>query len=355
MKRKKLLIIDKHQFGDLTDSFKWCEYLKNKYDITIVTLCSGEKKDITMEGVNIVCAKSSNRILRGLMFTLLAILYLILSKKVVLVVFYKGCTIYKKLFPWKKMILDIRTLAVNKDAKIRNTYDVKIKDACEVYDYVTIISKGLAKKLDLLSSHYSILPLGADSLSDLPKTYNDMRLLYVGTLSGRNIDESIKGVALFANKYPSISFSYDIVGDGTEGELEMLKQMVQECGLESVVTLHGRKSYDELKPFFDRCNVGISYIPCTDYYDYQPPTKTFEYVLSGLYCIATATLSNKELITHDNGILINSTSESFAEALNTVSSILPQLDEKIIRESLSTYTWRNIIEQYLEPIINKYI
>lgn len=41
------------------------------------------------------------------------------------------------------------------------------------------------------------------------------------------------------------------------------------------------------------------YVPITDYYEYQPPTKTFEYVLSGLLCLATATSSNKEVITEE--------------------------------------------------------
>ena len=74
--------------------------------------------------------------------------------------------------------------------------------------------------------------------------------------------------------------------------------------LENVCTTHGRIDYYKLKPFFDKCNVGVSYIPIRDYYQYQPPTKTFEYGLSGLVTIATETKSNQEVINNCNGILI---------------------------------------------------
>lgn len=40
----------------------------------------------------------------------------------------------------------------------------------------------------------------------------------------------------------------------------------------------------------------------TEYYDSQPPTKTFEYALSGLYVLATKTRENEKVITNDNGV-----------------------------------------------------
>ena len=53
----------------------------------------------------------------------------------------------------------------------------------------------------------------------------------------------------------------------------------------------------------------------TKFYDIQTPTKTFEYIISGLFCIATNTTANKNLINKDNGILCDDNATSFSNAL----------------------------------------
>lgn len=45
MKKEKILIIDKHQFGYLTDSYKWSEYLCRKYKVNVVCFDTGQKKN----------------------------------------------------------------------------------------------------------------------------------------------------------------------------------------------------------------------------------------------------------------------------------------------------------------------
>ena len=37
MYRQKLLIVNKEQFGCLIDSYKWCQYLRDDYDITLLS------------------------------------------------------------------------------------------------------------------------------------------------------------------------------------------------------------------------------------------------------------------------------------------------------------------------------
>lgn len=89
----------------------------------------------------------------------------------------------------------------------------------------------------------------------------------------------------------------------------------------------------------------------TDYYDAQPPTKTFEYILSGLYTVATATTSNKELITTENGLLIHDSATEFANALSTIWHTHTKLNEQRIRQSLNLYSWKNIVNGILKPIL----
>ena len=116
--------------------------------------------------------------------------------------------------------------------------------------------------------------------------------------------------------------------------------------------LHGRKNHVELIPYLNRCNIGVAYVPITDYYKYQPATKIIEYVLSGLVCIATNTHENKYLINSINGILCNDTARDFALKLNELSKNLKKLDSQTIRNSLIQHEWQSIVNLNLKPFIN---
>lgn len=252
------------------------------------------------------------------------------------------------------MILDIRTLGVSKDNNLRKRTDAAIKKNTEIFDYVTIISEGLRKKLSLPEEKSAILPLGADAASKTTKSFDKLRLLYVGTLSNRDIHKTIEGVAIVVNKEKLQNIHYDIIGDGLGNELEELKQLVAEKGIENYVTLHGYIQHNKLQSFLDNCNIGVSFVPVTEYYEYQPVTKSFEYILSGLYTIATNTYSNREIITKENGILIEDTPESFAKAILEIYSRKETIDGKVISSTLQEYKWENLVNNKLKPILDNY-
>ena len=178
-------------------------------------------------------------------------------------------------------------------------------------------------------------------------------MLYVGTLSGRDIDKTVKGLAIFKEAHPDVAIHYDIVGDGYNNELSKLKELTKELNITDCVTLHGFKPHTEIKEFLDKCNIGVSFVPITECYNHQPPTKTYEYILSGLYTIATGTYCNKEIITPENGIIINDNEEDFANALNYITQNNKQFNSSIIRETLTESTWKNIVKNYLQPCLNK--
>src|SRR5690606_31743303 len=108
---------------------------------------------------------------------------------------------------------------------------------------------------------------------------------------------------------------FDVVGFGYNDEEDNLKRLVVELGLQDVVNFHGRMSHTDAQVFFDRSNIGISYVPLTSYYDHQPPTKTYEYILSGMPVVATETSENVKLINSVNGVLCKDTPDSFADGL----------------------------------------
>ena len=307
-----------------------------------------------MNDVEVINVSGCSRILFAISYMFHCVKQAILAKGPILVVYFEGCDWIKRLVPWKKMILDIRTLSVNADENVRQTYNRKLIKACHSFDYITCISRGIFNQLGIDEEKCSILPLGADAVCVEDKDYSELCLLYVGTLTGRRINQTIDGVGLFVDKHPDVSIKYDIVGDGWNNEVSEFRTQVVEKGLDGVVTLHGHIPHLQLSDFFSKCNVGISYIPQTSYFEYQPPTKTFEYILSGLVCIATSTFANKEIVNINNGVLIDDNPKSFAQGLEYIWDNRTRYQTSKIAITVTDYSWESIVKRYLCPVLLKF-
>lgn len=350
--KQKLLIIDKCQFGYLTDSYKWCEYLRDEYDITMLCIDSGHKK-MEMDGVKIEYVNFKMPfIFRAILFTIVTLWKVCFFKGKIFVVYYPTCSNLKKVFHNKKMHVDVRTMSVSPVESERISTNDRIRRDCSAFDSVSAISQGVADELGI--PDVSILPLGSDVTSETKKDYcGDIKLLYVGTLRNRNLEQTLYGLSQFICKHSDVKLRYDIVGDGNPGQLDEMKRIAAKLSIKRYVTFHGFKPYDELKPFFDECNVGVCYVPISECYQNQPPTKTYEYILSGLFCIATGTNANRELITSENGLIINDTPEAFCEGLEKYLSVRNSLNEAKLRKSLEFGLWENIVNEKLKPIIER--
>lgn len=350
---KKLLIISRHQFGYLIDIYKWCKYLDSDYHIYVITL--GNRPRVTLDRPNFhvhYVSMRGNRTIRGIRYILVCLRYLIGNKGITIVEYFNGCSIFKKVFPWKKMILDVRTLSVSENEEIRKKEDSVLKLYTNIFDFTTIISEGTREKLNLDKSKSAIVPLGSDIISTKNKRFDKLRLLYVGTLTGRKIEKTIKGLALYINQHTITDLHYDIVGNGAGNELQNLKDSAKELGIDNHITFHGYKQHNEIEQLFDECNVGVSFVPITSHYDHQPPTKSYEYVLSGLYTIATATHCNKEIITEKNGVIIMDNEESFCSALEHIDANKHKFNSEEIRNTLKDSQWEIIVEKTLQKVLD---
>jgi len=178
----------------------------------------------------------------------------------------------------------------------------------------------------------------------------------VGTLHNRNIDQTLEGFSKFYHNYKDkLKIHYTIVGSGVNQEEKKLEAIAREKKIEEAVHITGQIPHDRIKPYFDSHNIGVSYIPIVDYYDFQPPTKTFEYLLSGMPVIATCTYENKRVITDKNGILIDDNSESFYLGLIKLLKVINEYNSELIRQSSLEFTWERIIKKfdlYLNEIIS---
>lgn len=349
-----IVLISREQYGYNTDLLKWSKYLLPYFSVTVITLDQGREK-VFVTGVNSVYSPyKSSRKLRGILFLLICIIRLLMFKGTIIVQYFPYCEILKRVLFWKKMILDIRTMDVSKNEDERLKANQRIRTVAGKYDFVTVISEGVKDQLGVPNKKTAILPLGADIVTTNKKIYTfQLRLLYVGTLFNRDIDKTIKGLGIALKQVPDLKIHYDIVGSGCLEDEEAIVTAIQKYNLQDIVTMHGYIKHNQIANYLEKCNIGISFVPITDYYQYQPATKTFEYILSGLFTIATETYSNKEVVTPSNGILIKDTPEAFADAIIQIWAMRESLDSKCIQSTLTNYQWENIVRNDLLGAINR--
>jgi glycosyltransferase involved in cell wall biosynthesis len=149
-----------------------------------------------------------------------------------------------------------------------------------------------------------------------------------------------------------IDISYTIIGDGPKNESDELKELIEKLNLKEFVTIIGKLLHCQLKEYFDRSNIGVSYIPLRTYFDKQPPTKTFEYLLSGMPVIATKTTANSKIINPETGVLIGDRPIDFHEGLITLYRNRNHYDSQKIRKLNLKHTWENIVRNNLKVYLD---
>ncbi len=342
----KLLIIDPTQFGYHSDTYYYCKHLRNDFNISYFGF-DENKKIITLDQITLIfIKKKKDRILRE--FRFIAKAFRLIRKgnfDFVHVNYFKGSSAFHLCVANSKMLVDVRSASILTQKWKRTIYDYILKTEVGLFQNIGVISSGLAKRLSLPGRHI-VTPLGSDIFSHTSKPKNVIKLLYVGTFYNRNLHETILGFKKFYDAYShQIQISYTIVGDGPSNELQNLRALVEKLGLASHIHLTGRVPQDKLKPFFDSHNIGISYVPMTDYYNFQPPTKTYEYLLSGMPVIATMTHENSCIIDKKNGVLIQDTPTGVFHGMQDIYDRLYQFDSEQIRHQSQAYAWEKIVKR----------
>lgn len=352
--KPKILFIYPNQFGYHTDSYKYCEYLKDSFDIIYFCFDQGLER-IYLPEINVVYMPFKiGKIKRLIHFYYHIINY---TKKaeidIIFTIQFKFCFLIGLFAKTKTKILDFRSGDLSTYTLYRNLKNIFLWLDSLFFPHITVISEGLRVLLHLHKTKTFILPLGGDILSTQSHSFERLDLLYVGSFNSRNIHETIEGIALFLAKHEEYSplISYTIIGFGNDNDERKIKKTIDLWGLKEVVHFVGRKKYTELAAYFDACNIGISYVPKRPYYEYQPVTKTFEYTNSGLFTIATNTYENRKVINEQNGILCNDNPEEFSEALEHICRIKNKIDEIEIRSSLKNFRWVKIINSTLNPYL----
>lgn len=348
--KPELAIVNIYQLGYHTDTYNYCKYLINDFNITYISFHQGFD-NIVIEGIDTVYIphrKGFWNLIKGyIQFAKL----LRQHKPDITFLFYaRFISIVKVFGPDCPYIFDIRTGFLKNKTFARRTWNLLLWIESLFFKSVTIISEGLRKQLKLPFKKCKLLPLGGNVINSM-KEYSSLNLIYIGTFDQREIQVTIEGVALFKKRYPDILLHYDIVGYGTYIVEQQIKTAILSLNLQHEITFHGRVPYDKIDVFLRNANIGIVYIPMTPYYDNQPSTKLFEFLLAGMPVIATDTSSNRSIISDLNGILIDDNAVGFSYGLEQVYKRTGIYNSESIRNSVSEFSWEEIVKRHLKPLL----
>ena len=217
------------------------------------------------------------------------------------------------------------------------------------FDKITVILELVAERLKIRD--FEVLPLGAECYIDLPRKEFDpknINFLYVGTFDGRRIEDLIKTFDIVSdNLNQDVSSRFDIVGyTYDEAVITALMEEINRFRHKDRIIYHGRKSHQEIHELFQTATIGFSYVPITDFFNVQPPTKTYEYIMNGIICIGTNTKANAEIITPENGVLTKDNVESLVEGMEYVVANLDKYDREELSGTVSGSKWENIVDGF---------
>jgi glycosyltransferase involved in cell wall biosynthesis len=347
---KKILIVAPYSFGELSDCYYWAKYAaKNGAEVTYLGYSGASRKLDNVTIISVEHFRSKIKLFLSFYGRLINEIRLNNHHNIIFS-YWKFCFLIPILFPKKNIVLDIRTSSVNPNSFKRVLFNFEIRFSSLFFKKVSVISQGVRDILKINQKKSVILPLGAENLSSSNKKFTtELKLFYIGVFNQRNISDTIIGFSKFISEI-SENARYDIVGFGTKEEEDLIEKTIINNNLTGKVVFHGKKTHEEAKHFFNTCNLGVSYIPLESYFDNQPPTKTFEYLLAGQVVLATNTTSNREIITPENGVLVNDNPDSFYQGLVEISKNGDLYSSDKIRKSVSLYHWKNIVRSFFLPL-----
>lgn len=345
----KLVFICQTQFGYHIDTYYYTRYLASHYEITFICRDEGQPK-YSVDGVDIIyLAKGASKITSYLSF-------LFESRKLASrldpsFTFVKHFSLCSLIVVLNRNIyrnnIDIRTGSVSKNGFKRFLQNFSIFVDSYFYKEQSVISESLKQKWFIRKDAF-VLPLGAEiykrrfyTLENCNK--RDLVLFYVGTLVGRNLEIVISGFKRYLDMNPLSSVVLKIAGNYNNFEGRKLLKLTEEYKLTNKIEFLGYLSRDELYSSLEMVDIGIVHVPNTPYYDCQPSTKLFEFLLSGIPVLASSTSENIKIVKGGMGLTYESDScISFSKSLGEAINKLINLELNVDCCKVEEFSWEKI-------------
>ena len=255
-----------------------------------------------------------------------------------------------------KLVMMTFTPAVDPSKLRRLFWDCYERIGFSVYKRFLIATEAMVEAFGLQKKKTYIVRWGMSKISIIPKIFGRIRMLYLGTLSARDIHKTIYGLKEYLYTDPEIEVErYDIIGTGHKEYIDLIKKAIKETELSNIVYLHGYLNDQEIIPYFDRANIGVAYLPNLEYFSNNISTKLYEYLLSGIPVIAVAKTENKKIINDQNGVLIEDNEHSFAQGLHLMAQRFSSYSSEEIMKTVEKESISYRIRNEMVPAFNRII
>jgi glycosyltransferase involved in cell wall biosynthesis len=351
---KKILIINKDQFGYHVDTYMYSLYLRESHQVTYMCL-DQEKVKIDQEGINVIYCdlKFESRLLKRLFF-IIETRKRMLENEYILIKYFFGSSLLLYGFRDFKILLDIRTRSVRESRHLRIIENSLLFIESRFFRNLSVVSSTLGRLIR--RSDARVIPLGTYSKNVVRKRIPPSRsthpyLLYVGTIEQRDFDVVVKGYYIFKRRNPTSSLEIKIVTGTTGLALTKIRELITSLQLSEMITLSSWKDRDELIDFFENASGGIVQVPNSKRYRGQPSTKLFEYLSFNLPLICSIYTETLELSSKPLGVFYEPSAENFAVALEKFLLGEFTFDTKVAEQVISGVGWVNIVSNHLAPYL----
>lgn len=353
-RRRQLLLVSFEQFGYHIDTFEYCRHLGERYRITYLCPDQGLSRK-SLAGVDVVYRSRPpfGKVELGL---------LVEAERLLSRGHFDAAFLRRTKFSFllrirhrrTPMVFDIRSGSIEEGRLARMVENGLLRMNAAFFSNITVVSKGLAQQLGLQNKAH-VLPLGADRQPVVTEPCrNELRLVYVGTFKNRRLERTVEGLGKFVRRGATdLPVCYTLVGFGSEEERMAIRNAAIATGLGDRVQVRGRVGREDLPALFAEHNVGVAFTPQVPWFEHQPSTKVFEYLQSGLLCIATDNEANREVISSVNGVLVSDSVGGFRRGLEEVVAKLPHWSPQEVANTIPGQTWEAIVTNNLAPYLER--
>lgn len=347
---KSIMFVTKSQYGYQVDYYNHIQNLKSKYKIFYISYDYGERKfeeDSSNVKLFYINYNSSKR------HKLLFVLKLVLKTRElnpgnIVVSNMFGAVIIRLLNLDKNVLLDIRSMSVSSQPIKRIVQNFMTIHRSLYFQNVLVVSESLREKYFKFKKNCHVVTVGGNYAERRNELFSDawMKVVYVGTLSGRRIEDTVHGLSEVC-KRTNVKIRYTIIGSGDIECESKLNEAIRSCNSENLkISYVGYIPNKDVARILVQQDIGVVYVPMCPFYEYQPSTKLFEYHLSGLVVIATKTFENVRFINSKNGVLVSDNSAEFADGIDSIISLRDSYSCREIQNIASIYSWENIAIEF---------
>lgn len=349
----RLTLGTRTQYGYQTDFHRWARELGEAYDVSFVCLDAGLPKIDDGLPVNLLTSRYRfARRFRRWVLLLTGIAKMSRDSDLIIVKYFPGCVVLRVMIRDKPILLDFRSRSVVESLVKRRLQDSLAWFEARYFRYISVVSPTLAEMIGRKDAR--VIGIGADPRPEVKiataRQHHQLRLLYVGTLTGRRLDVLLCGFKTAIES--GLNLYLDIVGSAeSRDEFDDLRKLANELCLEQYITFHGHLIGQRLDYRLQQADIGLVHVPNEQRYSGQPSTKLFEYWASGLPVLASDYPENRSRVRPDLGELYDFSASGFASGISRISRRMDDFSHVNIVNVAMQYAWQAILERDLLPYV----